>query len=83
MTHKTRINRTGSHVPTVIGVRALDDAHMTWIEAEVAAGDALNAWFEAEAPDRAAAYVAYQAALDREESAARDLQQVGDLIRRY
>ena len=41
----------------------------------------LNAWFEAAAPDRAAAYVSYQAALDREDAAARDLQRLGSLIR--
>jgi hypothetical protein len=66
---------------TVIGGRALDDPHMTWIAAEVAAEEALAAWFEAAAPDRAAAYVAYQAALAREEAAALDLQRLGDLIR--
>lgn len=83
MTHRARINRNSSQGPTAIGGRALDDAHMTWIAAEVAAGDALNAWFEAAAPDRAAAYVTYSAALDREEAAAHDLQRLGDLIRPY
>ena len=83
MTHRARINHNSSHGPTVIGGRALDDAHMTWIAAEVASEDALNAWFQAAAPDRAAAYVSYQAALDREEAAARDLQRLGDLMRHY
>ena len=81
MTHRARINRNSSHGPTVTGGRALNDAHMTWVAAEVAAEDALNAWSKAAAPDRAAAYATYQAALDREEAAADDLQRLGDLIR--
>ena len=83
MTHRDRINRNTSHDQTVAGGRALDYAHMTWIAAEVAAGDALTAWFEAAAPDRAAAHLAYEAALDREDAAARDLQRLGGLIRPY
>ena len=81
MTRRARVNRDSTRDPTAIGGRSLVDAHMTWIAAEVAAEDALNAWFEAAAPDRAAAYVTYQAAVDREEAAAHDLQRLGDLIR--
>ena len=55
---------------------ALYDAHMTWMAAEVDSEQALRVWFEAAAPDRAAAYLAYRAAVDREEAAARDLQQL-------
>jgi hypothetical protein len=75
------MNRNISSDRAVIGVCALDDAHMTWIAAEAASGHALNSWFKAAASDRAAAYVAYVAALDREEAAARDFQRLGDLKR--
>lgn len=80
MTYRARISRNTSSDLTVLGARALDDAYMTWVAAEVASGYALNAWCRAAAPDRTAAYVAYRAAVDREEAAARDLQRLGDLI---
>ena len=63
----------------MIGVRALDDAHMTWIAAEVESGHALRAWFKAARPSRAAAYLAYRAATDREEAAAGDLERLSEL----
>jgi hypothetical protein len=65
----------------VIAVRVLDDAHMTWVGAEVESGYALRAWFDAGAPQGAGAYLAYRAAADREEAAARDLQRLSDLTR--
>jgi hypothetical protein len=57
----------------------LDDAQMTWIAAEVESEHALHAWFKGGASHRAAAYLAYRAAVDREEAAARDLQRLSEL----
>jgi hypothetical protein len=45
--------------------------------------NALTAWSQARGCSRAAAYLAYGAALDREEAAARDLAQITDLARSY
>ena len=78
-----RINRTISRALAVIGVRALDDAHMTWVAAEGESEHALRAWFKGAASHRAAAYLAYRAAVDREEEAARDLQRLSELTHPY
>jgi hypothetical protein len=74
-----RINRNTSRDLAVIAVRVLDDAHMTWVAAEVECEHALRAWFDVGAPHDADAYLAYRAAVDREEAAARDLQRLSDL----
>jgi hypothetical protein len=79
MTIPTRINRNTSRALAAIAVRVLDDAHMTWVAAEVESGYALRAWFDAGAPHAAGAYLAYRAAIDREEAAAGDLQRLADL----
>jgi hypothetical protein len=78
-----RINPTTTRALAVIAVRVLDDAHMTWIAAEVESEHALHAWFDAAAPQRAGAYLAYRAAADREEAAARDLQRLSELTRAH
>jgi hypothetical protein len=70
-----------SRDPDVIAVRVLDDAHMTWVAAEVESEHALHTWFDAAPPQDACAFVAYHAAIDREEAAARDLQRLCALIR--
>jgi hypothetical protein len=69
---------SGSFV-AVIAVRVLDDAHMTWVAAEVDSEHALTAWFDARAAQRPGAYLAYRAAVDREEAAARDLERLCEL----
>jgi hypothetical protein len=74
-----KIKRNSSGDPTVIAVRVLDDAHMTWVAAEVYSEHTLRAWFDAGARQRAGAYLAYRAAVDREEAAARDLQRLSEL----
>jgi hypothetical protein len=79
MTVPAKINRYTSHDLAVIAVRVLDDAHMTWVAAEVDSEHALRAWFDAVAPRGAEAYDAYRAAVDREEAAARDLQRLSEL----
>jgi hypothetical protein len=56
-----------------IGVRLLDDAYLAWFSAESECEGALHAWFQARGALRRNAYLAYRAALDREEAAARDL----------
>jgi hypothetical protein len=62
-----------------IGVRLLDDAHLGWMAAEVEAEHALHAWFNGAPRHHAAAYLAYRAALDREEAAAIDLQRLTEV----
>jgi hypothetical protein len=79
MTIPARINRNTSRDLAVIAARVLDDAYMTWVAAEVESEHALRAWFDAGAPQGAGAYLAYRAAVDREEAAARDLQRLSDL----
>ncbi len=81
MASPARINRNTSYELAVIAVRVLDDAYMTWVAAEVDSERALGAWFNADAPRRAGAYLAYRAAVDREEAAARDLQRLSELTR--
>ena len=79
MPTSARINRNASRDLAVIAVRVLDDAHMTWVAAEVDSDQALHAWFDAGAPTVAGAYLTYRAAVDREEAAARDLQRLSEL----
>ena len=43
MTRSTKIYRNTSRALAVIGVRVLDDAHMTWVAAEVESEHALRA----------------------------------------
>jgi hypothetical protein len=72
-------NGNSNHDLAVIAVRVLDDAHMTWVAAEVDSDHALHAWFAAGAPKGAGAYLTYRAAVDREEAAARDLERLSEL----
>jgi hypothetical protein len=62
-----------------IGVRLLDDAYLAWFSAESESETALRAWFASSGSQRASMYLTYQAALDREEAAARDLERLWDL----
>jgi hypothetical protein len=78
-----RINRNTNHDLAVIAVRVLDDAHMTWVAAEVASEHGLREWFDAAAPQGTGAYLAYCAAVDHEEAAARDLQRLSELTQPY
>jgi hypothetical protein len=79
VTRPTKISRNTSRGIAVIAVRVLDDAHMTWIAAEVESEYALHVWFKAAPLSRPAAYLAYRAAADREEAAACDLQRLSEL----
>ena len=81
MATSAKINRGTSRDLAVMGVRLLDDAHMTWVAAQIESEHALHAWFEGVGGDRAAAYLAYRAAGGREEAAARDLQRLCELTK--
>ena len=83
MATSAKITSNTSRDLAVIGVRLLDDAHMTWVAAEVESEHALRAWFDAGATQGAGAYLAYRAAVDREEAAARDLQRLSELTQPY
>jgi hypothetical protein len=62
-----------------IGIRLLDDAHLAWQQAELECEEMLEAWYGG-APHAARDwYRSYQAALDREEAAARDLERLWDI----
>jgi hypothetical protein len=74
-----KINRRTRDNLAVIAVRVLDDAHMTWVAAEFDSEHALRVWFDAGPQQDAGAYLAYRAAADREEAAARDLQRLSEL----
>jgi hypothetical protein len=60
----------------VIGIRLIDDAYLAWIAAEAEAEILLHAWFEGRGQQRDAAYLAYRAALEREDASARDLERL-------
>jgi hypothetical protein len=62
------------------GIRLADEAHASWTMATVQCAEALRAWFDAGPSHRGAANLAYRAALDREEAAARDLERVASLV---
>jgi hypothetical protein len=62
-----------------IGCRLLDDAYMAWSAAAIMSEHAMHAWFDAAPRHRTMAYVAYQAALDREAAAGADLQRLWQL----
>jgi hypothetical protein len=50
------------------------DVRLAWLDAADDVRDAYLAWRDADRPQRAEAFVVYDAALDREEAAARTLQ---------
>jgi hypothetical protein len=62
-----------------VGIRLIDEAHMSWCTSQVQCQTALRAWFDAGPHDRADANCAYRAALDREQAAARDLESLSRL----
>lgn len=64
-----------------IGIRLLDEAFQSWEAAQRCCDEALHRWREAAPGRRAAAHAAYNAALDREEAAARDLQRLVQVSR--
>jgi hypothetical protein len=69
------LENTESEVAS-IGVRLIDDAYLAWFGAETEAETLLRAWFQATGQRREVAYLAYRAALEREEASARDLERL-------
>jgi hypothetical protein len=65
---------------TEIGIRLIDEAYMSWAHAQMQCAGALTAWADAAPGGRRGARVAYLAALDREEAAARDLERLTALV---
>ena len=59
-----------------IGIRLIDDAYLAWFRAESECETTLRAWFQATGGRREPTYLAYRAALDREEASARDLERL-------
>jgi hypothetical protein len=53
-----------------------DDPYLAWLAAAIASKHALHAWLDGPPRDEGALYVAYRAALDREEAAASVLEHV-------
>jgi hypothetical protein len=64
-----------------IGVRLLDDAYLVWRNAEVECERMLETWRAASRGRSDGAYLAYQAALDREQAAAHDLERLAEVAR--
>jgi hypothetical protein len=62
--------------PSRIGTRLADGAYMAWQFAQIECNLALLAWHHASPGRSAAAHVAYCAALEREEAAARDFEEL-------
>ena len=59
-----------------VDIRLADEIYMAWSTAKLECHQALEAWFAAGRGERADANCAYRAALDREEAAARDLEEL-------
>jgi hypothetical protein len=57
-----------------LGVRRSADLQLAWIDAADDVQDAYGGWLRAERAERTNAFTVYQAALDREEAAARALE---------
>ena len=64
---------------TAVGTRLADAAYMAWQLAQIECELALTAWHSAGPGHSAMAHTTYRAALDREEAAARDLEEVCQL----
>lgn len=62
-----------------VSARLTDGAYMAWQSAQIECHLALVAWHAAGPGQRAHAHLAYRAALDREEAAARDLERLCEL----
>ncbi len=74
----TRTRPRKRHPVAEIGMRLLDDAHSSWRIAELECEQTLQAWFDGARGD---GYLAYLAALEREEAAAHDLERLWDVAR--
>jgi hypothetical protein len=66
---------SGIFISGALGFRRSADLQLAWLDAADDVREAYGAWLLAERPERANAFTVYQAALDREEAAARALEQ--------
>jgi hypothetical protein len=73
-----RVDALAAHAATV-STRLADGAYMAWQAAQIECELALIAWHAAGPGRNATAHVAYRAALDREEAAARDFEELSRL----
>jgi len=64
----------GTFMSGPLAARRSADLQLAWLDAADDVQDAYGAWLRAERAERADAFTAYQAALDREEAAARALE---------
>jgi hypothetical protein len=62
------------YLSRVLAARRATDLHLAWLDAEDDAHEAYLTWCSSVRSDRDAAFAVYLAALDREEAAARELQ---------
>jgi hypothetical protein len=70
-----RIDALAGHAAT-LGAWLADGAYMAWQSAQIECELALKAWHAAAPGRTATAHLAYRAALDREEAAARELEKL-------
>jgi hypothetical protein len=70
------MGKQSQHCVAVSETRRRENAYILWAATESACGDALTAWFAASPRQRPTAYAVYRAALEREEAAARHLEQI-------
>lgn len=57
-----------------LSIRRATDLHLAWLDAEDDAHEAYLAWRDGDGEEQADAFAVYVAALDREEAAARELE---------
>jgi hypothetical protein len=65
---------TSIFTSVALAARRSADLHLAWLDAADDAHEAYLAWRDTDRTQRSEAFVVYQAALDREEAAARALQ---------
>jgi len=66
-----------------LAARRSADLQLAWIDAADDVQDAYAAWLRADRTEQANAFTAYQAALDREEAAARALEMQSQVVDRW
>ena len=69
------------HELAEIGIRLLDEAHVAWQRAELECEQALRTWYDGSPRTGGERYLAYRAALDREQAAAHDLERLWEIGR--
>jgi hypothetical protein len=70
------MGKQAQHCVAASDIRRRDNAYILWAATESECGEALRAWWAASPSQGASGYAGYRAALEREEAAARHLEQV-------